>query len=56
MRVDGRLNASGFHVIELSPDIYLGSDGELVAAATTIGLDYHGLIRLLLENAVESGA
>jgi D-alanine-D-alanine ligase len=56
MRIDGRLSPDGFYVIELSPDVYLGPEGELSAAAAKHGLNYTGMIRLLLQNALESRA
>ncbi len=53
IRIDGRLTRDDFFVIELSPDLYLGPDGELASAFAMRGLTYVQMIDALLRNAIE---
>jgi len=53
MRIDGRLGPSGFSVIELTPDLYLGPDGELSAAAAARGFSYTDVLEFLLDSALK---
>jgi len=49
MRVDGRMKNGIFHLIELSPDVNLSSQGLFFKAMNSIGLDYASMWSELLE-------
>jgi D-alanine-D-alanine ligase len=48
MRIDGRIDASGFKVIELSPDAHLGSICLVAAGFHAAGWSYTDMLRMLL--------
>lgn len=56
MRIDGRFTPEGFCVIELTPDLYLGPDGEISSAFAWRGLSYVEMIGALVRNAIENRA
>jgi D-alanine-D-alanine ligase len=51
IRVDGRIDESGFKVIELSPDAHLGSICLIGAGFEAAGWSYPDMLRILLLNA-----
>jgi D-alanine-D-alanine ligase len=54
IRVDGRLCDGRFYMIELSPDVYLGSHGAFAQAFTLNGYTYDDMVTHLLLNAAAS--
>jgi D-alanine-D-alanine ligase len=53
MRIDGRLNESGFHVFELTPETHLGDDAEFCGSFIAEGTyTYPEIIRSLVENCL----
>ena len=55
LRVDGKLRDGKFCMIELSPDVYLGSHGAFAQAFTLNGYSYDEMIAHILVNALASG-
>ena len=55
MRIDGRVSAEGFFVIELSPDCYLGPESDFEIALKEEGFDYPGILKFLIENSINRG-
>lgn len=53
LRVDGRMTAKGFVVLELSPDLDLRPDGEAAVAFSDCFASYPLFLRQLLLNALE---
>ena len=54
LRIDGRVHDSGFTIIELSPDAYLGSDGAVAAAFQHRGAGYAEMLITLVRCAYEN--
>lgn len=52
LRVDGRLNAQGFYVLELSSDCYLGPNSDFSTLFESMGKTYADFLRFLAENAL----
>ena len=52
LRIDGKLNASGFKVIELTPDIHLGQRASFAMAFKLAGIPYESMLATILNNAV----
>lgn len=56
MRIDGRITDTGFCLIELSPDCYLGPECDFeVAIKEQLGLDYPDTLRFIIENSLNPG-
>jgi D-alanine-D-alanine ligase len=54
MRIDGKLTADKFEIIELTPESHLGKNAEFCSTFTTEGrLSYEDVIRSLIENCLE---
>lgn len=53
LRIDGRQNETGVFIIELTPDIYLGSDGEYCQALKKPTAAYSDMIRSIIANSLE---
>lgn len=53
LRIDGRQTASGCIVIELTPDIYLGADGEFATTYGAVNGGYRGFVSEVVRNCVE---
>ena len=51
LRIDGRLRRDRFQVIELSPDVNLGSDCTVAAAFRYSGIPYEDMLAMILLNA-----
>jgi D-alanine-D-alanine ligase len=54
MRIDGRINANGFTLIELTPDGYMGTDSSFADAARKNKMTYEELLKIIIHNALES--
>ena len=52
MRIDGRVRNGEFHLIELSPDCYLGDDCAVAAAFFSNNYSYEDMFRILLHNSL----
>ena len=52
MRVDGRVSANGFCLLELSPDCYLGPDSDFAVAMQELGIDYPGFLKFIIDNSL----
>lgn len=53
LRIDGRLGPDGCTVIELTPDIYLGSDGEFAVAHGRDCGGYEGFVSRVVANCID---
>jgi D-alanine-D-alanine ligase len=53
LRIDGRLNKAGLFIIELTPDIYLGSNGEYFLALRNRFTAYSNLIARIVSNSLK---
>ena len=53
LRIDGRLTANGPVIIELTPDIYLGPDGEFSQAFLPTFGSFEALISTVIHNCLE---
>ncbi|GAB3522240.1 D-alanine--D-alanine ligase family protein [Emticicia fontis] len=54
MRIDGRITDSGFVLIELTPDAYIGNDSSIAYAAKMNNLSYMELFKTIIHTALES--
>lgn len=52
IRIDGRLNESGFYLLELSTDVGLSPASTMTQAFEAAGYDYHEMFEILLSNAI----
>lgn len=53
MRVDGRITDTGFFLLELSPDCYLGPESDFeIALKEQLGLDYSSGLKFIIENSL----
>lgn len=50
IRIDGRVNSKGFHVIELTPDCYMGPNCDFHIAFTHQQKSYDEFIKFIFEN------
>ena len=56
MRIDGRVTDSGFYLLELSPDCYLGPESDFeIAMKEQLNLDYPGCLKFIIENSLNQG-
>lgn len=56
MRVDGRVTDTGFYLLELSPDCYLGPESDFeIAMKEQLNLDYPGSLKFIIENSLNQG-
>ena len=53
LRIDGRLDGTEWSIIELTPDIYLGSDGEFARCYSTGPDGYEGFVSYVVRNCIE---
>ena len=53
LRIDGRLRGEDCRIIELTPDIYLGADGEFATAHRSVHGGYDHFVSDLVRNCVE---
>lgn len=54
-RFDGRINNGRFHLIELSPDCYLGDDCAVYYAFQLIGFSHTEMLKYLIDNSLNQG-
>lgn len=52
LRIDGRLSDSGFHAIELTPDIHLGSRASFAQAFRAKGVSYTDMLEMIISNSL----
>lgn len=55
MRIDGRIQAGKFYLIELSPDCYLGDDCAFYYAFQQKGYSHPQMLQYLIENSLNHG-
>lgn len=56
MRIDGRVTDSGFYLLELSPDCYLGPESDFeIAMKEQLNFDYPGCLKFIIENSLNQG-
>lgn len=53
MRIDGRLTADDFVVIELTPETHMGERAEFCGTIGALGLSYSEILGTLIENCLE---
>lgn len=53
MRIDGRINENGFHLIELSPDAHLGKEAGVDVAFEINGFNYKAMFEKLINLPLE---
>ena len=54
IRIDGRITANGFVLIELTPDAYLGRDSSFSEALAKKGIPYRDLLKQITHTALSS--
>ncbi len=54
LRIDGRVNDSGFFMIELSPDIHLGENATFAKAFAMKGISYKEMLYQLINNSIDN--
>ena len=54
LRIDGRLNANEFHILEISADCYMGPNSDFCALFESMGKQHSDLLHFLVENALLS--
>jgi len=53
IRIDGKLSAKGFAVIELTPETHLGANAEFCGTMAFEGVNYPDLLATMIENSLE---
>lgn len=54
IRIDGRMNASGFYLIELTADVGISTESIMTQAYTSVGYTYEQMLEQILSNAIQS--